>query len=121
MRTFRRVGGSSRQYKKWADWGEGDAVIGKYLGSGERESQFGLQTYHDIDPMEVDTDGVSLDKTLRLNSCGSIDNQMDEVAEGSIVKVTFNGKGIIESGPMKGKEFNDVTVEVAEEDDTDGL
>ncbi len=52
-------------------------------------------------------------ETLILNSAGSLNYQMDKVAIGSYVRISYNGKSEIKSGKMKGKEAHNFLVEVA--------
>ncbi len=107
--NFRKLGG--RKYLKWSDWNPGEYIVGKYIQS--YEDQFGNENY-EVQIIEAEVEGIELKEgdLFGLNSCGGLKRNMEDVAYGSYVQVTYNGKGVMEKGPFKGKPFTDVSLEV---------
>lgn len=110
MEKFREVGGA-KDYRAWDLWDNGDYVLGEYVGTGESETVYGIQQYHDV---RVKDASFEIGKVIRLNGNGSLDSKMEELEEGQTVKVEYFGKKVLTSGKYKGKDFHDVRVSVAE-------
>mgnify|MGYP006431286263 CR=1 FL=1 len=111
---FRQVKGK-RTYRKWAEWDEGDYIIAKFLK--EYTDQFRNPGYE----MEIiETDFSSEEANLKegtimgLNNNGSLQYRMEDVPEGAVVKITYDGKATLEKGPFEGKECHQVSVAVDE-------
>lgn len=112
--SFKEVSGA-RNYRAWDQWGEGEFITGKYSATGDQPTAYGDQKWYEI---EVDDSNFPCDggKTLRLNGCGALDSKMAEIEVGSIIKVQYDGEGVMPKGPFKGKPFKDIKVFVADED-----
>lgn len=120
-RTFKlkkKISGGSVTYRKWAEWEEGDVLIGKYIGQKEDQYQKPNWMLKVLDAQFMDTDlGEELiDKTIGLNSAGQLDKAMEQIEEGQIVQVTYNGTSEIERGKFKGKDAHVIEVDLVEED-----
>jgi len=114
---YRRVGGA-RTFKSWKSWTKGDFVEGIFTGTSEDNYQ---KTNYHIEVKNYEfADGTDLPegKQLGLNSNGSLDYQFQDIAEGSQVMVEYEGKGMLEKGLYKGKEFHQVSVSVADGEDS---
>jgi len=105
---------SSREYKGWKLWSEGDYVIGIYKDNGEQESDYGMQQWFDIE-VEESNFGFKSNRPLRLNGCGSLNSKMEEIGHGARVKIQYDGIGTMPKGKFKGKDFTDVKVFVADD------
>ena len=113
--NFRQIGGA-RSYRGWKNWEVGDTLTGKFIK--KFEDQFGNPGY-EIEVIETDfQDGKNIEegKVMGLNSCGSLNYKMDDVDPGSVIQIEYNGNdGVVEKGPMKGKNFHDVNLSVADD------
>jgi len=118
--NFRNKGG--RTYRSWKQWSEGDFIIGTYQES--YEDQFGNECY-EVKIIETDfaeeKDNLDEGVTLGVNSCGALKNKFKDVPVGSTVRIEFLGTGVVEKGPMKGKDFNNVGLGVDESTATGGV
>lgn len=100
MTTFKSVGGNSEtkflKPEELADL----SVQGKYLGvvEGKFGSNYKIET---------------AEGTVIINGCGALNSQMPKVSEGATIRLEYRGKKKIPSGPMKGKTFHDIDVQVA--------
>ena len=102
--------GGSVNYKPWKEWKEDDFVVGEYVN--QKTDKFGKPSY----TLRVIDSNIELQEgsSLALNSCGSLNYKMEQVAEGAIVKVVYTGTGVVEKGQMKGKDFHKVDLFVGE-------
>lgn len=83
---------------------KGTVVEGEYLGTVA--NQFEGEDFK----FKLD-DG----STAIINGCGSLRYKLSGVEAGTYVQINYNGKEVIESGKMKGKEAHSFTVNSAEE------
>ena len=109
--NFKAVKGE-RTYKKWNQWEIGDYVIGKLTEVGE--DQFKKANYI-VEVMETSFEDVVVGKNLCLNSNGSLDYRMEDVEIGTVIRVEYEGEGVMEKGPFSGKKFHKVLLEIAQE------
>ncbi len=119
---YQRVKGE-RIYKKWNEWEVEDFVVGKLIEVGE--DQYKKANYI-VEVIETSLEGVEVGKNLCLNSNGSLDYRMEDVEIGTIIRVEYEGEGVMEKGPYKGKKFHKVDLQIAvadssEEDEDLGL
>lgn len=101
---------SERVYKKWSEWELGDYVVGKLLEVGE--DQFKKANYV-VEVIETSFEDVAVGKNLCLNANGSLDYRMADVEIGTTIRVEYEGEGVMEKGPFKGKTFHKVGLEIA--------
>lgn len=110
--NFKTVMGQS-SYRPFKQWNEGDYLVGKYISEGQ--DNFNNPSYK-VEVIEAD---FGKDKTpavgsiFTLNSSGSLNKAMETIEVDDIVKVTYEGEGIVEKGKFKGKAFHKMKVEVA--------
>lgn len=120
----------SRIYRKWADWSEGDIVVGTYVGT--EVDKFGKNSRHleieDAFLKDKKFQASIIGKVLSLNYCGSLDYVFKpkkdgsiDVKEGDTIQVEYTGMEKLEKGTYAGKEAHTVSVCVVEsvEDDSD--
>lgn len=122
MRKFTKVNGESRVYRTWADWEEGDVVIGQFVSQGTDQYQ---KNNYTIKVLEADLGDKKLSKelvgkNLCLNSSGMLDKAMAtiELDKKPMLEITYDGTATIEKGKYKGKESHIIKVGV---DYGDGL
>lgn len=82
----------------------GELFIGRYLGEAPNSLN--------PDSPDYKFRGGN-DSLIFLSSCGSIKRQMKDVKAGDIVRVSYEGQGVIKKGPMKGKKVHNFTIETA--------
>src|SRR3990167_5168496 len=87
-----------------------DIVTGIYLK--QYEGTYGPQ--YCIKAIE-DSHYIEKGKTLTLNNTGALEYKLSEVKTGTIIKVVYDGEGIIEKGSFKGKPFHKILVYEADE------
>ncbi len=111
MSRFNFVKKGGRKYLAWKNWQVGEYLVGKYTKS--YEDQFGNENY-EVQIIEAEIEGADLKEgdLFGVNSCGSLKHNMTDVAPGSYIQVTYEGKGEIEKGPFKDKSFHKVGLEV---------
>ena len=111
MATFKKVGGP-KTYLKLSEKKSGDILVeGKYIGT--------VPNKFNADKPNFEFKPSNGEANVVLNSAGKLNYLMDSYVQvGDEVQVVYNGKSMIESGPMKGKEAHDFEVLVAENGDT---
>lgn len=97
--TFKSVSESALTYLKPAELADRE-VEGTYLGI--LNGQFGAN--YKI---------LTKDGEVVVNGCGALNSQMQKVSEGSLIRLVYRGQKKIKDGPMKGKSFHDIDVQIA--------
>lgn len=101
--AFKEVqsGSNIKQYwpKKAAERKQGDSIEGYYRGSIERP---GFSGGTDVLYLIETKEGMA-----GVNSNASIARKIEQVPEGTLVKIIFNGK---QRNPKTGREYNDFSV-----------
>lgn len=128
-RSFKKgktLSGGQRVYRKWSDFDEGDAVIGKYVGSSI--DNYKKPSWHieveDAQFADKKAAKALIGKVWGANASGKLNKAMEEVEEGTFVQITYLGKSEMQSGPYEGSDAHDIEVveleeEGAESDDED--
>ena len=124
FKVKKRLSGGPQKFRKWSDWDIGDVMVGKFQKSGT-DKKYGKPIYlfEEVEVFfkdkkiqsEINAAGV-----LTLNASGKLDKAMEDVTEGQVLQVTFNGKSEITSGKWEGEEANDIEVCLMGEDDDEG-
>ena len=99
MSTFKSVSESSISYLKPAELADRE-VEGTYLGV--ITGQFGPN-------YKIATKAGD----VVVNGCGALNSQMQKVSEGSLIRLVYRGQKKIKEGPMKGKSFHDIDVQIS--------
>lgn len=116
---FRQVKGS-KVYKGWKDWLEGDVLIGVFKGTYVDKFK---KTGYDIEVIETqfqEGEDLNAGTILGLNAMGSLDYKMEDVEEGSVIRLEYTGKTLLEKGPYAGKEAHTVSLAVSTGSDYSG-
>lgn len=106
---YKKVKGT-RVYKKWSEWELGDFVVGKLIEVGE--DQFKKANYI-VEVIETSFEDIQVGSNFCLNANGSLDYRMEDIEVGTVIRVEYEGEGIMEKGPFKDKKFHKVGLEVA--------
>lgn len=121
---FEQIGGK-RVFRPWKSWTPGDSITGKFTGTFDDD--YG-KTNYEIVVESVDFEEGSVpyktnagkegtyeaplkSEIFVLSACGSLDNAMDKVDEGDIVRVTYTGQEVLKKGKFAGKNFHTMKVE----------
>jgi len=127
--AFQQIGGKN-YYKKWGLWNEGDTFTGRYVEEG-RDKTYGKPFYvfkvtefdfgenSNYDPEHPDKAGEELEVGQRfvLNHAAQIENGLEDVEYGTLVRVTLNEIGVLpDTHKYKGKKTYGFIVEADHED-----
>lgn len=124
FKTTKKLSGMAAAYRPWREWEVGDVLIGRYKGSKTDNYDKPNWLFEVLDAQFSDGKAAKklIGKTVGLNSNGKLDKAMEDVTEGDLIQVTYNGMGTIEKGKYKGKEAHDVEVDmVVENFEDDGV
>lgn len=122
FKVAKKLSGAKTTYRKWAEWAEGDIVIGKLLKVGEDQYQKPNYMLEVEDAQLADKKLAKelIGKNITLNSSGMLDKAMAEIELGKFVQITYNGTAEIEKGKYKGKDSHVIEVDLmVEEGDED--
>ena len=110
---FRKSSGSCK-YKPWKDWSQGDYIIGTFIK--QKTDKFDNPSYL-VEVIETTLEDVAEGENFGLNSNGSLNYQFEseEVSEGQVIKVEYEGEDKIEDKAHKfyGKTFHKVSLSIA--------
>lgn len=102
--SFKSVKGK-RNYRKWADWSEGDVLICSLNGTYEDKFR---NTCYEVEVIECQFDDEDAEWSegtiVGLNSMGSLHYKLEDVPQGSVLRIEYTGKIMLEEGPYEGKE-----------------
>lgn len=119
FKTTKKLSGAKTAYRPWKEWEVGDIMIGKFLST--RTDNYDKPNYmfevEDAQFTDFKLAKKLIGENLTLNSNGQLDKAMENVEEGSMVQVTYNGTSTIEKGKYAGKEAHSVEVDLVVEDD----
>lgn len=96
--AFKEIAGT-KKYFKYADCDKGDVLVeGKFLR--EIQGKYGVQ----YEFMDNSGDMVV------LNKAGQLDYKMEFIRPGDVLKIVYEGKIVLDKGPMAGKDSNQFTL-----------
>lgn len=112
-------------YRAWKEWEVGDVFIGKYSGSKIDNYDKPNWLFEIVDIQFADkkeAKRLPVGERIGLNSMGMLNKAMEQVEEGDLVQVTYNGMAEIDDGgKFDGKDAHTCEVEiVVEEGDESG-
>ncbi len=118
--TRKKLSGVKTEYRAWKEWDEGDILIGKLVGSSQNRKNKSKKDWL-IQVEEVVFSDKKEEKRLRgktvtLNTAGQLDKGMDQVEEGQMVQITYNGSKEMEGGEYAGQNAHTMEVELVEEE-----
>lgn len=116
------LSGVRTEYRAWKEWDEGDVIVFKYLGSSPNRKNKSKKDWL-VEVVEVFLADKKEEKRLKpgtrltLNSAGQLDKGMEQIEEGTVVQVTYNGAQEMEGGDYAGQMAHTMEVVEVEEDD----
>lgn len=121
FKSKKKVSGGRCVYRAWKDWEIGDLVIGTYKGSkiDNYKKPNWLVEVEDAQFQNHKEGKKLMGQVIGLNSCGQLDKAMEEVSEGDMIQVMYNGTSEIQKGKYAGKDAHLVEVDIVEEDNGD--
>lgn len=123
FKTKKVLSGVRSEFRAWKKWDEGDVIICKLLGSSPNRKNKSKKDWlvEVIETFFADkAEGKRLKPGTRvtLNSAGQLDKGMEQIEEGQIVQITYNGSKEMEGGEYAGQNAHTMeVVEVEEEGD----
>ena len=112
--NFKQVGGA-RKYRKWGLWDEGDYIVGTlkdtYMDKFKKEC-FLIET--------IECDFRKTDESFKegdlvgLNNAGGLIFALKDVPMGTVVRIEYAGKDVLDSGEYEGSEVHTFKVGVDE-------
>ena len=120
-RTFvkkKRISGVQKNFRKWADWDEGDFVIGKFVGihTDQYDKENMIMEVMDAGFKSAKEAKAIVGKNLVLNAAGQLTKAMEQLSEGDIIQVTYGGTATIEKGKYKGKDAHVLEIDQLEDE-----
>lgn len=128
-------GGPKPYYHKWAEWNEGDYVIGEFVKSVKDNYQNKcpiikvLEAHFSNDVTDKEGNKVDIvDKHLQINSSGSIahafytedkDSDKESIKVGEIVQILYTGRVAKEDWRGEGQPPHQMEVNILEEDEVE--
>lgn len=118
FRKGKKLSGGPKSFRKWADWDDGDFLIGKYTGT--HTDQYDKECAI-VDVIEASFKNKKeakelTDKTIVLNATGQLNKAMESMDVGKIYQFTYGGMAMIEKGKYKDKEAHVIVIEELEEE-----
>lgn len=122
-RTFKskkKLSGVKSEYRAWNDWEEGDVLVGKLVGTSQNRKNPAKKDWI-VEVLETsfsDTKEMKRlkGKVLTLNCAGQLDKGLEQLDNGDVFQVTYNGKKEMKGGAYAGKEAHTMEVEQVEEE-----
>jgi hypothetical protein len=104
--AYKEITGA-KTYIKYKDASEGDTLLEDAVFKGTEPNQFGGLNFN------FEQQGQS----VVLPSCGALKYALEQgkLKVGALYKIDYDGEGVMEKGPMKGKSFHKIKIW---EDDT---
>ncbi len=118
FKSKKKLSGGKCTYRAWGDWEVGDLIIGKYKGSKLDQYKKPNWLVEVVDAQFIKhKEGKKLiGQVLGLNSNGQLDKAMENVSEGDMIQVCYNGMSEITKGKFAGKDAHQVEVDLVEEE-----
>ena len=122
FKTKKVLSGVRSEFRAWKEWDEGDVLVCKLIGSSPNRKNKSKKDWlvEVIESFFADkTEQKRLKPGVRvtLNSAGQLDKGMEQIEEGAIVQITYNGAQEMEGGNYAGQMAHTMEVEEVEEDD----
>lgn len=118
FRKGKKLSGGQKNFRRWADWAEGDYVIGKYVGThtDQYDKECMMLEVADAQFKRKKEGDALIGKVIVLNAAGQLNKAMEQMEEGQMVQVTYQGTSTIEKGKYKGKDAHVIEVDLVEEE-----
>ena len=121
FKSKKKLSGEPMNFRKWADWDEGDYVVGEYVGihTDQYDKECMKMKVEDAVFSNKKEAKNVIGKVLVLNAAGQLNKAMEKMDEGQFVQVTYNGMSTIETGKYAGKESHVLDIQLMEEESDD--
>jgi hypothetical protein len=118
FKTTKTLSGKPTKFRSWKEWDVGDIIIAKFIKEGV--DNYDNPSYT-VGIIECFIKNKLIQKEwvegtyVSLNSNGQLNKALENMKEGTLIQVTYNGTSTIEKGKFAGKESHGVLVEELEE------
>ena len=124
FKTTKVLSGVRSEFRAWKEWDEGDTLVCKLLGSSPNRKNKSKKDWlvEVVEPFFADkTEQKRLKPGVRLtlNSAGQLDKGMEQLEDGSLLQVVYNGSQEMVGGAYAGQMAHTMEVTEVEEDNGD--
>lgn len=122
FKTKKVLSGVKSEYRAWKEWDEGDVLICKLVGTSQNRKNKSKKDWI-VEPIDAffsdkkEQKRVLAAKRITLNTAGQLDKGMEQIEQGDMVQITYNGSKEMEGGDYEGQMAHTMEVEQVEEDD----
>lgn len=122
FKTKKLLSGVRSEYRAWKEWDEGDTLVGKLMGSSPNRKNKSKKDWlvEVVEPFFADKTEMKRLKPgtrVTLNSAGQFDKGMEQLEEGEMFQVIYNGSQEMEGGAYAGQMAHTMEVSGVYEDD----
>jgi hypothetical protein len=118
--TKKKLSGVKTEYRAWKEWDEGDILIGKLVGSSQNRKNKSKKDWmlqvEECEFSDKKEEKRLRGKTVTLNTAGQLDKGMEQVDEGQLVQITYNGSKEMQGGEYEGQMAHTMEVELVSEE-----
>ena len=124
FKTKKVLSGVKSEYRAWKEWDEGDVIVCKLLGTSQNRKNKAKKDWI-VEVIEVFFSNKKDEKRLKpgtrvtLNTAGQLDKGMEQISEGAIIQITYNGSQEMTGGDYEGQSAHTMEVVEVEEDSGD--
>ncbi len=122
FRTKKVLSGVRSEFRAWKEWDEGDTLVAKLMGSSPNRKNKSKKDWL-VEVVEAFFADKAEMKRLKpgtrvtLNSAGQLDKGMEQLEDGTMFQVVYNGSQEMEGGAYAGQMAHTMEVTEVEEDD----
>lgn len=113
--TKRKLSGVKTEYRAWKEWDEGDILIGKLVGTTQNRKAKNKKDWiiEVLETFFADKKEMKRlnNKTVTLNTAGQFDKGMEQLENGKLFQVTYNGQKEMQGGDYEGQMAHTMEVE----------
>jgi hypothetical protein len=122
FRTKKVLSGVRSEYRAWKEWDEGDVLVCTLVGSSpnrknKAKKDWMVEVVDAFFSDKKEQKRILAGKRLTLNSAGQLDKGMEQIEEGEMIQITYNGSKEMEGGDYAGQSAHTMEVVAVEEDD----
>lgn len=124
FKTRKVLSGVRTEYRAWKEWDEGDVLVAKLLGSSpnrknKHKKDWLVEVLEASFADKAEMKRLKAGTRLTLNSAGQLDKGMEQLEEGALFQVQYNGAQEMEGGDYAGQSAHTMEVMEVTEDDGD--
>jgi len=122
FRTKKVLSGVKSEYRAWKEWDEGDTLVCKLVGSSQNRKNKAKKDWI-VEPVDAffadkkEQKRIMASKRVTLNTAGQLDKGMEQIEEGDMIQITYNGSVEMQGGDYEGQMAHTMEVTQVEEDD----